>query len=699
MVQNKEISRAAFTEEDRKKLISYGLLVLCCIMIFTFYFASTPYQYQGHPVVNNMDALLYPQYAKAWAEGHPYQFNAGDPPTTGCTSHTYPLILSLFYLVGFQSYALTEVMFWLNALFFIISVFLFWKIVQQIDPDNHWKYALLYALSGHTVMTILRLSDMGLFLLFTLWVWKAVLQRSWIKTSLLLFFLPFIRPEGMIIIFSIGLIFIVRHVFKRNRPEEAKYEWVVLGSGLLGIFVLAIVNLSLTGMIGFDSTQGKGLAEGLHPIAFLAKLSQELWTMYKEIIWGLAGNLRQFYFLPIVGGLFILYGMIKQAFGQKDEKKHPSIQFIWLLSFFVTILMIAASGLPMMHFDRYLLWVIPILIFWMIFGVYSAPISSLYKQCIFIVLLLSQIFTIPNYLILYLTSMEEMIPIIQEVELVPTVLPENLKIGVQGGSGIKYLLPEYTIVNMGGVTSPYFRQIKDKIARNKTIQYDPNLQFDYLLSSYGLDADLEDLIVDSLNLEIPYPKRNPITLYKMDWQRLQGIDEPIQLSQAIAAGRITCIDHLDIGYSQHQKKCSMKITSRYPYSIPLPFLVLIDSTERKTVDAAIGVLGSIKMTMKCDAGIGHLFVIRSLVREDLPYRSLDRAQKLTINTNTVKEIEVITETGFHQTISMQPFLDRARNNVMEWLVEIPKEYIPDDQLTLTVIGDHIACDYWLFSLK
>ena len=699
MIQNNEISRAAFTEEDRKKLISYGLLVLCCIMIFTFYFASTPYQYQGHPVVNNMDALLYPQYAKAWAEGHPYQFNAGDPPTTGCTSHTYPLILSLFYLVGFQSYALTEVMFWLNALFFIISVFLFWKIVQQIDPDNHWKYALLYALSGHTVMTILRLSDMGLFLLFTLWVWNAIINKSLIKTSLLLFFLPLIRPEGMIIIFSIGLIFIVRHVFKRNRPEEAKYEWVVLGSGLLGIFVLAIVNLSLTGMIGFDSTQGKGLAEGLHPIAFLAKLSQELWTMYKEIVWGLAGNLRQFYFLPIVGGFFILIGMFKQLPVQENNKRQDSLQMVWLLSIFFTILMVGASGFQMMHFDRYLLWVIPILISWMISGVYSVPIRSLYKHCIFIVLLLSQIFTIPNYLILYLTSMEEMIPIIQEVELVPTVLPENLKIGVQGGSGIKYLLPEYTIVNMGGVTSPYFRQIKDKIARNKTIQYDPNLQFDYLLSSYGLDADLEDLIVDSLNLEIPYPKRNPITLYKMDWQRLQGIDEPIQLSQAIAAGRITCIDHLDIGYSQHQKKCGMKITSRYPYSIPLPFLVLIDSTERKTVDAAIGVLGSIKMTMKCDAGIGHLFVVRSLVREDLPYRSLDRAQKLTINTNTVKEIEVITETGFHQTISMQPFLDRARNNVMEWLVEIPKEYIPDDQLTLTVIGDHIACDYWLFSLK
>ncbi|MDZ7722087.1 MAG: hypothetical protein U5R06_04480 [candidate division KSB1 bacterium] len=64
------------------------ILSLCFIGVLLFVFAVQSYQYDGHMSIMNTDTLIYAQYARAMADGHAYQFNAGDGPTTGSTSHS-----------------------------------------------------------------------------------------------------------------------------------------------------------------------------------------------------------------------------------------------------------------------------------------------------------------------------------------------------------------------------------------------------------------------------------------------------------------------------------------------------------------------------------------------------------------------------------------------------------------------------------
>ena len=56
----------------------------------------------GHPGAALDDAYIHFQYARAFAEGHPFRFQAGEPISTGATSFAWPIVLSVPYLLGLR---------------------------------------------------------------------------------------------------------------------------------------------------------------------------------------------------------------------------------------------------------------------------------------------------------------------------------------------------------------------------------------------------------------------------------------------------------------------------------------------------------------------------------------------------------------------------------------------------------------------
>jgi hypothetical protein len=54
----------------------------------------------GHPGAALDDSFIHFQYARAIAEGHPFRYEAGEPPTMGATSALWPLLLAPFYALG-----------------------------------------------------------------------------------------------------------------------------------------------------------------------------------------------------------------------------------------------------------------------------------------------------------------------------------------------------------------------------------------------------------------------------------------------------------------------------------------------------------------------------------------------------------------------------------------------------------------------
>jgi len=56
----------------------------------------------GHPGAALDDAYIHFQYARAFAEGHPLRFQAGEPISTGATSFLWPAILAVPYALGIR---------------------------------------------------------------------------------------------------------------------------------------------------------------------------------------------------------------------------------------------------------------------------------------------------------------------------------------------------------------------------------------------------------------------------------------------------------------------------------------------------------------------------------------------------------------------------------------------------------------------
>ncbi len=60
----------------------------------------------GHPGAALDDSFIHFQYARAFAEGHPFRFEAGEPTTSGATSLVWPALLAPFWLAGFRGEAI-----------------------------------------------------------------------------------------------------------------------------------------------------------------------------------------------------------------------------------------------------------------------------------------------------------------------------------------------------------------------------------------------------------------------------------------------------------------------------------------------------------------------------------------------------------------------------------------------------------------
>lgn len=60
----------------------------------------------GHPGATLDDSFIHFQYARAFAEGHPFRYQSGEPFTMGATSLLWPALLAPFYAIGFRDVAI-----------------------------------------------------------------------------------------------------------------------------------------------------------------------------------------------------------------------------------------------------------------------------------------------------------------------------------------------------------------------------------------------------------------------------------------------------------------------------------------------------------------------------------------------------------------------------------------------------------------
>jgi hypothetical protein len=101
-------------------ILCAGFLV--CVL---FSVVGRTYGPGGHVAPPQRDSLMYQQYARSMAEGHPFRYNPGDAPSTGSTSYLYPALLALLYKVGAHGDALATAGFVLASVLYLAFLFLF----------------------------------------------------------------------------------------------------------------------------------------------------------------------------------------------------------------------------------------------------------------------------------------------------------------------------------------------------------------------------------------------------------------------------------------------------------------------------------------------------------------------------------------------------------------------------------------------
>ncbi|MBN2102412.1 hypothetical protein JW835_00055 [bacterium] len=684
-------------ENKRAVLLFLSLAVLSSLM---FYQVNKPYRIDGKYAAPNMDTFLYMQYARAFSDGHPYQFNRGDPATTGCTSHLYPVILGLFHWIGIHDFGLLEVAFWLNVLFFLASVVMLWGILIQLEPKGRWFVTTLFTLSGYTVMIYTGLSDMGLFVVLTFALFFSMIHERYLWTGIILFLLPFTRPEGMIITAAYLILLLLEH---RNTGtlHKARSKYLVLGAGLLACAGVFILNGLLTGMMSFDSTADKGYFGHMHLLTALNYTLRDVLTLWKGLLFGMESSFRKYFLIPLISGMLILFGFFYQSGKKNNGSPQKSAETLWLISIIFSLAMIAASGFLGIHHDRYMLWMMPLLLIYLIRGIFALPLKRNVQIGLCIVFMIFQLASYPYFLSTYILNSGKTQPRIEAVRKAKAIPPPETSIAVSGGSGIKYLNPEWVVINLGGVTAPWFRQCEANLAMKiKTCQHSPQLRFKTFMRYPENDLPVRIMTTDSQVVDIPSLFRAPMTFYNVDWQSLIIGDVPLTdtLMKRLPPD-LKSMDHFDAAWPEDERRVHLKIYHRYAYSKQMPVLTSGKIGGKTLVDAARPVIGGAFFTLNTEPGNNHWFVFRFALNEDVIFNDLEGVRSQRISTQSVQFLNLKIWNRYDAKIDMTNLSEREDEHFVERIVRIPGRVITSGLTQFGLIGDHLLCDVWLFSEK
>ncbi|HSD26694.1 MAG TPA: hypothetical protein VLL75_05275, partial [Vicinamibacteria bacterium] len=189
----------------------------------------------GHFVAQVSDLYVVAQYARAMAEGHPFQYNAGEAPTTGATSLLHTALLALAHAAGARGEGLVAFAVLLGAALYVASIPLAARIGRHLAGRREGLLAgALVALGGPVVWGYLYGSDIALFLFLALLVldrWLAWADgKGGTGLALAGSLLALARPEGL----AIALV-LAAAALRRPAPtrRERLLPWVPVAAGVL----------------------------------------------------------------------------------------------------------------------------------------------------------------------------------------------------------------------------------------------------------------------------------------------------------------------------------------------------------------------------------------------------------------------------------------------------------------------------------
>lgn len=650
---------------------------------------SRIYTESGHVGPPQGDSLIFYQYARAMAEGHPYRYQEDAAPTTGSTSHLYPVLLALPYALGAKGEALVTLGFLLNAIFYLALVLLIWLSARRLMPSSAPLAAALTALSGQTMITLFGQTDMGLFMTLAVGSFCAALYRRYILLAVLLILCTLARPEGAVL----SLLMVAASFMPTAQGRRGSVGFTFAGAmGLFACALIAFFNHRMTGSVMPTSTIGKGLGATQTPAGVLMSAATAIGAMFKEVFFGLTEGHRRFYLLPVFGGWLGVMGLLSRRW-RRDETTR--VETWWMAALMATVGMISLSGWEGVQFDRYLAWILPVWFIYVAIGLRQAagmfPWRRAYMFMAF-ALLLYQGLGLVYFGSVYAQRSAALASNLSFVRSAGERLADGTRIGLVNFSGLAYYLPEHPVTNVYGVVSPEFVNPVSPRTNIEVLRHDQATRFDawILFSGHETGRWYSVFAGRQLAAEAPlFGRTNALVLHQADWSTLNGSLLPFSSSARQFVYGLGLVDQLNVGYLPDEKRTNYRQFTRLAGTKLLPVSETLALEHRMFTEVGRVVMGSETMRVKTEPGREMRVVLRTSRATAVPLSSgmeaLEFASPISLT------LQVDGKDAGSPTVSLN-----GPGEFTEAVFRIPGELISSNSIELTVGGDHISYAYWFY---
>lgn len=659
--------------------INWITLMLCVgvIQVSAYYLAGAMVRPDGYLAVAQPDSALYLQAARRVVEGFPFSFSAGEAVSTGTTSVLYPFVLAVPCALGLSGAALVISAFVQNAVFYLLFLFCWAHVIdlKVREPMDKAVVGFALALFGQSALVALAQSDIGLWLLVSaLFAWGLAADNPRIFVPALLVG-PFVRPEGMVCVIAFA---IVSFVIRRHRG----IAFLALAS-LAGVFLL---NYFLSGAFQFSSIQGKGHF-AIEPFcqASLATARDAL-AMFRQIVLGLSsGTVREMLFPPVIGAGLLFYHVLTRDYS--DFNAHEAI---FLLACAGGFAMVASSGWQGTNYDRYLAWVLPVIVIWTVLGAIALGrrlkgvarfIPSVAVLCFFAFGSVSEV-------LLFHVGCEKTETDRVFYERCETMLPSGASVGSFGNAASVYWMTSRRFAHLYGIYSPEF-EVKHFAGAFEVLKRNPSSRFDFWIC----DPKVDGLIVGSSSHDVFGESvllgPRGLSLNRVDWRPFDaGASDPI----APAKGLSLCM-RVDVGYEPDERAAAYR-----PFG---------DYLERPSASVfRLDYLGDVKV-----AEVGR--VLRG--GDEMTVRGLVSGRNLHVVMRTAVSQRAVTlhaaessadEYTFSSPLELAVMADgrevcRVRCDIPakgfnDTTFIVPGAAIDSDAVRLAFLGGHVSYGYWFY---
>ncbi|MEI8243893.1 MAG: hypothetical protein WCI17_11540 [bacterium] len=640
------------------------------------------------------DSLQFMQYARAIAEGHPYRYVAGDAPSTGSTSHLYPLLLAIPYALGAHGEALGACSLALQAACFLALVVLAGLAARRLAPGAAPLAAWLTAVCGPLVFTCLQQSDMGVFAVLALGFFAALLHRRHVLAGALLTLAVWCRPEGMLMAASVLLCGLLA------TRETGRRIYLRLGSwGVIQAAAVLILNHALTGRLAFDSIACKGY---FHQQPFLgaARLTAgSLASLFQGFTLNLSSTGRELYAVPLAAGLCMLIGLALRVAGPPIRAATPTRW--WLLTWLGGMTLTAMGGWQGYAHDRHLAWMFPFLAIFAAAGLQDLA-SAWPRPRVWLLAGIGlagyQAVLLPYFASEHAEVAQRTAAHSRFIASMHTALPPEKRIGLMNYPGAAWDMPGRHVTHVGGYVSPAF-VTADAFASNiEILRHRRDLRFDYwLLVPDEMRLPLvAPLLGSCVAQEQPcFPKAAGMVLHAADWSTLSAPIEPLSPGAVQAVRGLNRTDRLDVGYGADEASHGYRLRGEPPQTRLRASVTTRTIAGQPVTEAARAVLGSETFHIRATPGQPVRIVLRTASRLSADVRCFDEtfaghdlafeaASRVAVSVDDGEPLLYVLPLGTNDAAWSEAVLD------------LPAAAIRRPDPAITVAGEHIAACYWFY---